>query len=79
LREIGLDDATIDQVGQIIRGYQTGEELDTIEYRVVHDSDALTRLAAENPDAELDQLQSTIDENLKTKAAKDRARRLFEG
>lgn len=87
LAETGLDEETIDRVCRVIGAHRSGENLDavefktaefkTVEFKIVCDSCRLMNLAAENPAGNPDQLEKTISSELRTTAAKDRARRLF--
>ena len=79
LEHVGLDEDTIACVCRIIGSYATGEQIDSIEFKVVCDADALARLAAEDPGDNLDKLPAVAENRLKTTTGKARARRLISG
>jgi len=77
LEAVGLEGDTVECVCRMIGSYQTGNDLDTIEFRVFRDADTLARLAAESRPDDPDKLQDFLDKRLRTNAAKARARALF--
>ncbi len=77
LGEIGADEATTQHVCRILAGCQGGEEIDTIEFKIVHDADALAGLAASGLAGERGKLETIIRQQLKTETAKERARHAF--
>ena len=77
LEHVGLDDATIACVCRILDRRGTGEPLDSIEFQVVSDADALARLSAENPVADLDKRREVVENGLRTVTGKARARRML--
>jgi hypothetical protein len=78
LRRMGLDEDTSRRVCQILCGYRTGHDLDTIEFKIVCDAERLARLAAENTDKDRGELQNLISRGLRTETARARARELFQ-
>ena len=78
LDEIGADADTIERVCHIVGSHQAGTELDTIEFMIVRDADTLARLAKEGPGDDLNRLAKYIEKQLKTDAAKQKARALLQ-
>ena len=77
LERIRLDEPTIDRVCRIVGSCQTSRALDTNEFRIVWDADALANLSAENADDRCAKLGTLIEHGLKTEAGKERARNLL--
>lgn len=77
LDDSGLDKDTVECVYRILDSYQTGRELDTLEFRVFRDADTLARLAAENRPDDPGTLRDMLDQRLKTAAGRARAKALF--
>ncbi len=77
LQEIGLDPDTIRGICRLIEICRAGIEPDTIEAKVVHDSDTLAGLASLSRDADRQKVQDIIDTELKTATGKERARAFF--
>jgi hypothetical protein len=78
LEEIGLDADTTDCVCHIIDGRRTGKDLDTVEFKVVADSELLAKLtAAKEAGGDPEKLIEIAQQRLKTESGKQRARRLF--
>jgi len=79
LEEIGLDQDTTDCVCQIIHSRRMGKQLDTIEFKVVADSEFLAKLAAaEDAGGDPQRLLELAEDRLRTKSGKQRARRLLQ-
>lgn len=74
---IGLDEDTIECVCHLIGSYRTGRDVDTMEFKIVSDADTLVKLAAESPHDDLDKLKHIVENRLKTKMGKAKARSLF--
>ena len=55
----------------------TETEADSIEFRIVQDADTLAGLAAEGSGTAPDTLETALSDQLKTEAAKEKARTLF--
>ena len=78
LEEIGLDQDTTDCVCHVLDNRRTGAQLDTVEFRVVSDSEFLARLAAaKDAGGNPDRLLELAEDRLKTESGKRRARRLL--
>lgn len=78
LEDVGLDQDTTDCVCHVLDSRRMEKQLDTIEFRVVSDSEFLAKLAAAahaggNPD----KLLELAEGRLKTESGKQRARRLL--
>jgi DNA-directed RNA polymerase subunit RPC12/RpoP len=80
LREMGLDAGTVDNVCEIIDNWRAGRPLDSIEFKVVSDSQAMARfMPCEGTDGPNPKhLEELIGEQLVTDAAKQRTRKLFQ-
>jgi hypothetical protein len=84
LAELGLDDETIRRVCRIIadcRSSQSGQsqESQSLESRIVSDSDTLARLSSPEIRADRSRVEETIENRMRTPAGKKRARELFLG
>jgi len=75
--DVGLDEDTIACVARLIERFQAGRDLDTIEFRVVHDAHILTQLAAADLPTDPDSVEDLIANRLKTPAARSKARKLY--
>ena len=76
LQGIGLEEGASESVCRIISRYRMGEDVDTVEFKIVSDAAALAKLAAERPSDDLDKLQDIVKNGLKTKTGKEKARSL---
>ena len=74
LQGIGLEEAVVDCICHIIGSYQRGDDLQTIESRIVRDAHTLAKLAAEDAGSYGDRWEDVVRSRLKTEAGKDRAR-----
>jgi hypothetical protein len=77
LAGVGIELDTLEQVARLVASCANGEELDTIEFRVVRDAETLSRLLAEPFEGGPEQWEAQLQANLRTDAAKDRARAIF--
>ena len=77
LDEVGLKEPTAGQICRTIEACRQGEDLPTIESRVVCDSYALTDLSSRRTDAKVADIDEFVEHRLTTDAAGRRARRLF--
>ncbi len=77
LQQIRLEEDTIDCICHMIGSYQTGKDLQTIEFRIVRDAHTLAKLAAGDPSRHGDEVEDVLRSELKTEAAKKRARSMF--
>jgi len=78
LEDVGLDHDTTDCVCHVLDSRRMGKQLDTIEFRVVSDSEFLAKLAAaKNAGGNPDRLLELAEGRLKTESGKQRARRLL--
>ena len=78
LRQIGADEETVGRVCEIVQSHQAGREADSIEFRIVQDADTLARLAEGLLRGNSGKPDSTVAEQLRTPAAKERARTLLQ-
>jgi hypothetical protein len=79
LEEIGLDQDTTDCVCHILDTRRMEKQLDTVEFRVVSDSEFLARLAAaKDAGGNPDRLLELAEDRLKTESGKQSARHLLQ-
>jgi len=78
LRQVGLDEDAIQQVCQLIDRAGGPPADDTAELRVLRDCRRLAQMAAERRGEDPRRLETTIDTELRTDAAKEWARSLFQ-
>jgi len=77
-RDVGLDEDTMASVDRLVGSLRAGRDLDTIEFRVVHDAHTLTQFAAADLSTDPDPLGDLIANRLKTAAARSKARKLYQ-
>ena len=77
MEALGVDAEIVEHVCRIIANHHTGKEIDTPEFRIVWDADWLVNLPDVHPNAGADKLAGIIDRVFKTKAGREKARRLF--
>ena len=77
-RDIGMDEDTVECVGHLIDGYRSGQQLDTIEFKIVSDAHALAELSAKAANADPDELHQTLDASFHTATGKARAETMLE-
>jgi hypothetical protein len=70
LHDLGVDASTIAGICEILAGRQAGRDVDSIEYRLVHDAHALNELASQVISSDPGQLADAIRSQLSTEAAK---------
>jgi len=78
LKDISLDDDTAECVCHLIGSYRTGQEVDTIEFRIVSDAHVLAKLSASLSGGDLDESQRTTSIQLRTTSGKARAEVLLQ-
>jgi hypothetical protein len=76
---LAIDETTIEHVTRIIGSHHSARDIDTIEFRIIWDADALVNLADEGPPRSPDQWERTIERVFRTGAGRDRARGVFIG
>lgn len=77
LDEIGMKEPTAGRIRRTIKACRQGEDLRTIESRVVCDSYALTDLSSRGTEAKVADIDEFVQNRLTTEAARRRARDLF--
>ena len=75
--DIGIGEPTIEHVCRIIANHHSAREIDTLEFRILWDSDWLVNLSDECPFAAREKLRAFIDKTFKTKTGKQKAYQLF--
>jgi hypothetical protein len=79
LKDVGLDQDTTDCICRVIDSRRRGQQLDTIEFQVVSDSELLAKMAAaKEAGGNCRKLLELAESRLRTESAKRRARRLFQ-
>jgi hypothetical protein len=66
MKELGLDEATRDHVGQIIANHHSARDIDTLEFRILWDADWLVNIPEEYPDHTPEKLTALIHKVFKT-------------
>ncbi len=77
LASMGLDPGTCEQIRRLIVSYQRGEDVDTLEFRMICDSNTLAKLTAQHFHGTPDDLEDIIRNSLRTETARNRARSLL--
>ena len=74
---LGIDEATVEHVVRIVGSQHSTRDIDTIEFRIIWDADALVNLADEGPPRSEEKSEETIERVFRTGAGRERARRLL--
>ena len=77
LREIGLPEAAVSDVVEIVGAHHSARCRDTVEFRTVWDADHLVNLPEEHPELEGEKLERFIEKTFRTETGKQKARKLF--
>jgi hypothetical protein len=77
LQHLRLEQDTAGRVCQILENCRKGEDSDSIEFRIVCDSQTLAGLAAERFAGSSGEWENLIQTRLRTEAARNMARSLF--
>jgi HD superfamily phosphohydrolase YqeK/ribosomal protein S27E len=77
MKELGLDDDTIEHVLKIIANHHSARNMDTTEFRVIWDADRLVNLPEEYPNLSKQHLAKKIDKIFKTDAGKKAAYEMY--
>jgi len=77
MKELSLDQDTIDHVKKIIANHHSARDIDTPEFRVIWDADWLVNLPEEHPDLTGEALNNKIEKIFRTAAGKQKARAIF--
>jgi hypothetical protein len=78
LREMGLDEATLTRVLQLVTNYRTGQNMASMELQIVCDSEKLARWAVEPLDGSPDEREAAIHASLHTETGRRKARSLMQ-
>jgi hypothetical protein len=73
MKELEIDEATRDHVGQIIANHHSAKGIDTLEFRILWDADWLVNIPEEYPDHTPEKLRALIDKVFKTDSGKAQA------
>jgi hypothetical protein len=76
---LGMDGAIVEHVVRIVGSHHSARDIDTIEFRIIWDADALVNLADEQQDRPAQWWEGTIARVFRTGAGGQRARRIFIG
>lgn len=76
LGEIGLDADTVACIFHLLRCLSVGDDLDTVEFRIVSDAGALATLAAARGESDRESIGSPVKEKLRTEAGKRKVQAL---
>ena len=77
MEDLDLDAEMIEHVCRIVGSHHTAKDIDTIEFRILWDSDWLVNLPDEYLDADQDSLEGLIERIFKTDTGREKAGRLF--
>jgi len=76
LEEIGLDADTVACICHLLRCLSVGDDLDTVEFRIVSDARSLAALAAARGDSDHESIGSPVKQKLRTEAGKRKVQAL---
>jgi hypothetical protein len=74
---LGMDETTVEHVVRIVGSHHSAKDIDTTEFRVIWDADALVNLGDEERPRTADGLSRLIDKVFRTGAGRRRARRVL--
>jgi len=77
MRDVGLDETTIDKVLSIVESHHSGRDIDAPEFNIVWDSDRLANIPEEFASCSRKELKSIIEKVFKTETGKKKAYELF--
>ncbi|MFC1650206.1 alpha/beta fold hydrolase [Candidatus Latescibacterota bacterium] len=77
MAKLGLDKKLIDHVCRIVGSHHTGRDIDTLEFRILWDSDWLVNFPNDSQDTGAEKLKSMIERIFKTDSGKKKALELF--
>jgi putative nucleotidyltransferase with HDIG domain len=72
-----VDQAIVEHVCRIIANHHSAKDIDTLEFRIIWDSDWLVNIPVEFPDAGTEKMQELIDRIFKTSKGRQIAIELF--
>jgi len=76
LEEIGLDADTLACVCNLLRCHSAGDDLDTVEFKIVSDARSLAALAAARGESDREGIGSPVKQKLRTEAGKRKVQAL---
>lgn len=79
MEDLTIDEATVQHVTCIVGSHHSAGDIDTIEFRIIWDADALVNLMDEGPPRSTAQWKKTIEKIFRTGAGKNLAGRIFIG
>ncbi|MCB2225170.1 MAG: HD domain-containing protein [Desulfarculaceae bacterium] len=77
MKDLGLDMDTRDHVGKIIANHHSARNIDTLEFRILWDSDWLVNIPEEFPEISQEKMAKLIDKVFKTETGRELARERF--
>jgi hypothetical protein len=77
LKDLQLDDETVDHVCRIVGSHHSAKDIDTIEFRTIWDADWLVNIPDEHAGTGRDKLERLIARIFKTKRGRALAEELF--
>jgi len=77
MKEVGLEDDTIERVNEIIANHHSARGVDTPEFRIIWDADNIVNLADEEEKDGRGRIGEIIEKTLKTKTGKKMALEMF--
>jgi hypothetical protein len=79
MEDLTIDEATIQHVTRIVGSHHSAGDIDTIEFRIIWDADALVNLMDEGPPRLPGQWEKTIEKIFRTGAGRKLAGRALIG
>jgi hypothetical protein len=77
MKDLGLDMDTRDHVGRIIANHHSARDIDTLEFRIIWDSDWLVNIPEEFPEISREKMSKLIAKVFKTDTGRGLARKRF--
>ncbi len=77
MEDLSMDEKTIEHVVRIVGSHHSAKDIDTIEFRIIWDADALVNLADEGPPRTPVQWKKKIEKVFRTAAGKAIAETIF--
>ena len=66
LSKYGLDEETIEHISNIVANHHSAKDIDTLEFKVIWDSDQIVNISAESAEISSEQLEHLLDKVFKT-------------
>ena len=77
MKELGLDPDTIDHVSRIVGSHHSARDIDTVEFRIILDSDWIVNIPDEYDVEDKEKIEKVIEKLFKTETGKEIAKKKY--